>query len=370
VTLCGITGLLYAQRPTTGASGLEPASLAPRAKLELLPARSELIAFEPLIVRVTLTNLGGEPLRLDVRESGAPYDLLTRISRDGTSCTEHNQWLRRTGPKGRPAILGPGESASGDLLVVFDKRVPGVVFPDPGTYQLKVCWSSGTDSEPLCSAAIALNVADDNGVNKALLRDLERVAIDYYGYDPQVVERLPADQRVAGVQLLARIIDQQRPLSRPSPGSAEAQNDAALVASLADLLRQHPDSSYSGYLARYLGLIYLQDFRNTTGLRGDYQSKLTAEPAYEESLRYLAVAEKADLWPRATATFHLAALHGLAQEWDEANARLDTLRSKYAGAGGTKLADDLAAELQEQKAQLEKRRQEGLPTDGSKPSGQ
>jgi len=147
------------------------------------------------------------------------------------------------------------------------------------------------------------------------------------------------------------------------------RKEAELVDSLTELLNQHPNSSYSGYIARFLGLVHVKTFEHEISLRGAGswgETKTSPEheaitqlcqSEYEKALRYLTLASQSHLWPRTTAPLQLARLYGMAEEWDKANDVCDSLRTKYADQKGAILADKIQNEMSKYREKIARRNQ-------------
>jgi hypothetical protein len=159
--------------------------------------------------------------------------------------------------------------------------------------------------------------------------------------------------------VLKRAIKRTKPLLLNPERNPADKKEVELLESLAALLERHPDSAYSGYIARYLGLVHLATFEHEGSVIGHETwdtARCRAHPDYPKALQYLTVAKDADLWARTTALENLAFLHTCAQEWDKVTECLTALRTEYADVGGTGIADRLDEQMTRFRAKLEARR--------------
>ena len=123
---------------------------------------------------------------------------------------------------------------------------------------------------------------------------------------------------------------------------------------------------YSGYIARYLGLVYVKTLEHEGSLAGWPErdpERARAHPAYTKGLRYLTMAKDANVWPGTTALENLVLLHLLTQEWEKAKECLRDLHTEYGDVGGTEIADRLEDQMARFRAKVGARgaEQEGTP---------
>lgn len=363
VLLATIAGMAYGQTEKPAARRTVPDNVALEVSLE----RTTFEVREPVIAHVTLTNIGDKPFRLYICDSGAPLHVAFQVARLNASFDNHSLWLERSGPGATQVELGPGESTSGDILVLLDYG-KGYVFASPGSYTVRCRVFGKIHSDELAVTAIS-----SSRVNEDLLSSLEALAVRYHGGVVPDALTLSSPEAEKGMDregslLLGQIIRQNSPhLVDPEHNPAD-KREAELVEALTGLLDRHPNSSYSGYIARFLGLVHIKTFEHEISHRGaESWGETKASPdhkevtrlcqsEYNKALRYLTVASQADLWPRTTAAFHLVRLHGMAEEWDKANACLVKLRTKYAESDGVERADELERQMANYKAKLERRK--------------
>ena len=240
--------------------------------LEVTLSRTRFEAREPVTARVTLTNLGGEPFRLSVRDNGAPYGVGLHVFRDDSSYTKHGLWLKRNGPEPREFELGGGESTGGDILVLLDFG-KDYVFSDPGQYHIRWWWSPGVGFAKVYTDELRVTVVRSSQVNEDFLDQLELVAFRYHGGEaPDTLDLSTPEAKKGldreGLLLLGQIIRQNKPhLVDPERNPAD-RKEAELVEALTGLLDHQPDSSYSGYVARFLGLVHVKTFEHEVSPRG------------------------------------------------------------------------------------------------------
>lgn len=336
--------------------------------VELIIDGNKIETYEPVIARITLTNRDDKPLGLRVRQDGAPLSMASLVSRGDDEFERHDQWLRRSGPVSREINLAPGESTTGKVLVLFGGPPTGFPFAEAGPYMVKFACQPDGYFAPVYTNEVRIIVSHDDRGNAAFLDDLSGISYTFFGWDPESVVRNNGEDYIIGIRLLQRIINQRVPHRVDLDQNRPDRKEAELVESLTNLLGRHPNSSYSGYIARYLGLLHIHAIADKFSL-GRHEVRENAEhsslwdgtacrahPSYKKALQYLTTADKSDLWPRATAIENLAALHTVAQEWDQANACLMKLRTKYAEGNGVQRADELEGQMAKYKAKLERRK--------------
>ncbi|UCC32139.1 MAG: hypothetical protein JSU86_07620, partial [Phycisphaerales bacterium] len=220
--------------------------------------RSTFETREPVIAGVVLTNLGDRALRLLACDGGAPRRMALEVSRGDGPYTEHSLWLERNGPQAREIELARGGSTSGDILLLLDYGKE-YVFPEAGRYHLRWNFYPGSGSALIYTDEVQVRVIPSSRVNEECLAQLELVALRYYAGDHADTLDLNAPEAKegldhVGIQLLGKII------SRTKPHLIDPDDDreTKLLDSLAETLERYPDSVYSGYIARYLGLVYLK----------------------------------------------------------------------------------------------------------------
>ena len=366
VLLATIVGMAYGQTEKPGGRRTVPDSVALEVSLE----RTTFEVREPVIAHVTLTNLGDQPFRLHIRDGGAPLRVAFQVAQLNASYHNHSLWLALSGPQATEIELAPGESTSGNILVLLDYG-KGYVFASPGSYSVRCRWFGKIYSDEL-----SVTVVRSSRANEDFLDQLELVALRYHGGEaadsldlstPEAKKGLDRE----GLLLLGQIIRQNKPhLVVPDRNPAD-KSEAELVAALTVLLDRQPDSSYSGYVARFLGLVHVKTFEHEISHRGaktwgetkaspDHKEVTQlCQSEYEKALRYLTIASQADLWPRTTASFHLVRLHGLAEDWAKASALCDKLRTDYAEQNGAALADKLESEMRKHRERLALRKNTG-----------
>ncbi len=369
--LATIVGMAYGQTEEPG----ERRAFPDGAALEVSLERTTFEVREPVIARVTLTNRGDEPFRLNVRDDGAPLRVTFQVAPLNASYSNHSLWLERNGPEPKRIELAPGEFTTGDILLLLDYE-KGYVFASPGCYSVRCRWFGKIYSDEL-----RVTVVRSSRVNEDFLDQLELVALRYHvGESADSLDlSAPEAKKVLdreGALLLGQIISQNKPhLVDPQRNPAD-KRQADLVEALTGLLDRHPDSSYSGYVARFLGLVHLKTFEHEGSYRGagswgetkaspDHKDVTQlCQSEYEKALRYLTIASQADLWPRTTAALHLARLHGMAEEWAEVSTFCDRLRTDYAEQNGGVLADKLENEMRKYRKRIAHRKEADQSSDG------
>jgi hypothetical protein len=323
-------------------------------------------AREPLIARVTLTNHGTRPLPVRVREDGAAYGVALHVSRENMPLRKHSLWLSRSGPQPREIELAPGQSTSGEILVLLDYGEQ-YVFSDAGLYTIAWCWYPGPGFAKVYSAETQVRVVRASPVNDGLLAQLELIALRYHiGDDADHLDLNAPEAKKGldreGILLLAQIVRETKPhLIDP-----DDDRETKLVDSLVRALERYPDSVYSSYIARYLGLVYFKTLEHEGSLKGWGErdpERARAHPAYAKALRYLTMARDANVWPRTTALEYVVWLHVGTHEWDKATECLRDLRGEYADVSGAEIADRLENQMGYFRAKVERRsaEQEGTP---------
>lgn len=244
-------------------------------ELDLSLHREAVVALEPVIVRITLTNRDEEPLTLEVREDGMPHAVASLVSRGGDSFFRHNQRLSRSGPGARQIILRPGESTSGTFLVLMGGPPTGLPFAEQGRYRIKVEWQPDPAATPSYSNVVELTVLPDDRGNTAFLEELSEITYTFYGYDKESVIRSNGEDYIIGIRLLKKIIRQQKPHLVDPKRSPADQKEARLVEELGELLDRYPNSCYFGYIARFLGLVHLKTLEHDLSLAVTLQPRAT-----------------------------------------------------------------------------------------------
>lgn len=330
--------------------------------------QSRINRFDPLIVRVTLTNRDPTPITVETRRDGAPFILASLVARGDGPFERYHQWLMRSSPEYRPkdlhVTLQNDESTSGDFLIMFGGPPTGLPFADVARYRVRVAYQSDGNFAPIYSNELIVDVVPGNGANDAFFRDLDAFAWKYHDYDRETMLKNVGSEYHVGIELLQRVIRQDRPLLVAPDQNPQDRKTTELVEYLTGLLERHPNSTYSGYVARYLGLVHFATLRRevSTGEEKIWREtgkapqtsreEILSQPYCEKAMRYLTVADQSELWPRTTATLHLVGLHILARDWQKALEDINRFRSRNPGSFGQSAADDLENELIKQKAKL------------------
>jgi hypothetical protein len=323
-------------------------------------------AFEPLIVGVTLTNRDSTPLQLHVRDDGLPDRLASVVTHPDGAIFRHHQWVtpQETAPGSHEELLAPGDSTTGEVVILFGGPPTGVAFPVPGTYTVQCACQPDGRFAPVMSNEVRVTVEKITNEETSFFSELRALSLSYYGLNEDyMVEREGEYVREYefGLKLVRRLLRHTKPILIDPERNSRDKKAAELVKSLEAMLERHPDSAYSGYIARYVGLVYLKTLEHEGSLEGwgerDPQ-RVRAHPAYAKALRYLTMAKDANVWPRTAALENLVMLHGLAQEWGKAKAYIATLREQCAGIGGGPIADQLEAQMKEFRAKMESHRAE------------
>jgi len=323
-----------------------------------------IVTYEPVIARITLTNRDEKRLVLKTREDGTPHAVASLVAPGDDSFFRDSQRLYRSGPGTYDRSLEPGESTSGEILILFGPPPTGFPFAAPERYRIKFACQPEHEFAPVYSNELSVSVSPDNRQNLKFLRDLSQVTYGYFGYDQEWYVQKHGKDALVATLLLKKIIREDGPYRVDQ----EKPREVALVDSLTQLLERYPESSYAGYVARFLGLVHLDRIEQwlSKGERKAWRetgkpptwdsSTFRADPSYQKALRYLTIAEKADLWPRTTAVLRLAQLHGAAREWDKVSECCESLRTKCANTDGPRLADELERQLTKYKRKLEESR--------------
>lgn len=331
--------------------------------LSLAIEQDVIVAFAPAIARIRLTNRGDVPYGLDVRKDGAPYALMFTTAHNGEERFRHDQWIRRSGPQKHKVVLAPGDSTEGDVLIFFGPPT-GFAFSDPGVYSVQVAFQPDQQPAPVYTNEVLLNVVKDDRENRVFIGELNELAYEHFGFDREILRRNQGERILIGYQLMHEILKVQGPHLIDPEGDAYNRERARLVKTLTRMFERYPDSSYAGYIARFLGLVHVMTFEHGISHRGagswgetkaspDHKEVTQlCQSEYEKALRYLTNASQADLWPRTTAAFQLARLHGIAEEWDKVDVCLRELRTEYADSDGVQLADELERQMAKYKAKL------------------
>lgn len=347
------------------AEGSEPQRHFPHAvALDISFDRTTFEAREPLIARVTLTNHSDSAFRLELRRNGPPIGVSLEVASIDQTYRSHALWLRRIGPEREEIELQPGDSTIRNLLVLLNHGNETYVFPSAGTYQVRCYWVPERSVAKVYSNEFQVTVVAPSTDNRDVLTELEHIALQYHGLNTAAFNEMRAsDAKKAlereGLLLLARIVRQQKPHLVIPERDPSQQKEAELVESLKDLLDRHRDSSYSGYIARFLGLVYVKTFKHEVSHAGGKHwdaDKMRAQPTHQKALQYLTMASEAELWPKSTAFVSLAQLHGLAKEWDKASECLDSLRTQCKNVNGVEIADKLESELKRFRAKTQHRK--------------
>ena len=322
---------------------------------------------EPIIARITLTNHGGSTFRLKTRRGGAPADIGLDVAPIDQPYRTYALLLKSSAPETDEIELQPGASTAGDLLVLLDYGQSSYVFPRMGSYQVRCHWAPGREFAKIFSDEVQVTVESSSAVNTGLLTEIERVAMKYHGLKLSELDQLtPSDARKGlereGLLVLARIIRQQKPHLVVPEMYPSQQRESEMVARLENLLLRYPDSSYSAYIARYLGLVYVKSLEHKVShAGGDHwdTARIQAQPDYPKALRYLKEAAEKDLWPRTTAIVNLGRLHALAKEWDKAEECVNLLRTRCADVNGSRVSDELERGIRKFREKTERRNSGG-----------
>lgn len=337
-------------------------------ELALVVEPDEIDTYEPVIARITLTNRDNEPLKLKVRQDGAPRSVASLVARADGPFERHHQWLRTSGPSSQEISLAPGESTTGEILILFGGPPTGFPFSEPGHYWVKFACQPDRHFAPVYSNAVRVSVTRDDCGNAPLLDELSEIMYSRYGWDRESVIRGNGEDYIPGIEILKRVIKVRQPHLVDPERNPGQEKEAEFVELMTDLLDRHPDSSYSGYIARFLGLVHIKTFEHEISHRGTgYWGETKASPdhkevtqvcesEYEKALRYMTIASQTDLWPRTTAALHLARLYGMAEEWDKVRAVCDKLRTDYAEQNGAALADKLQSEMRKYREKIARRK--------------
>lgn len=326
------------------------------------PVTTSIRAYEPLILNVRLTNRDTRPLRLEVRDDGLPYGIASVVTQPDGGILRLHQWLvhSEASPPGHDVTLGPGESTTGELLIIFGGPPTGVAFPVPGTYTVQCACQPDGRFAPVMSNEVRISVGKASRRETDFFSELRALSIWYYGTNEEyLIEREGEEIRQFefGLNLLRRFIRETKPGYTDPERDPADEKTAELLESVATLVERYPDSAYSGCLARFLGLVHLHAFgreigRETarawheTGKGPTWKSEeLRGRASYQKALRYLTKANEGDLWPRTAVPANLASLHTLAQEWNESEKYLVILREKCADFGGPEMADRLETRM-------------------------
>ena len=360
--LATIAGMAYGQTDKPGGRRAVPDSVALEVSLE----RTTFEVREPVIAHVTLTNIGDQPFGLYICDGGAPLRVAFQVARLNASYDNHSLWLERGGPGATQVELGPGESTSGDILVLLDYG-KGYVFSSPGSYTARCRWFGRIHSDEL-----AVTVVRSSQVNEDFLDELELVAFRYHGGEAADTLDLSTPEAKKGLDregllLLGQIIRQNKPhLVDPERNPAD-RKEAELVEALTGLLDHQPDSSYSGYVARFLGLVHIKTFEhvfshgrleswNRKNLSDEMQSvRNRASLARETALKYLTMASQHDLWPRTTSLYELGRLHVMSEDWEKVRQCAGKLRESCGAANGAEIADELERMAARYRSKLQRR---------------
>lgn len=365
---CSVIGTGLSTSAGDSNSPRHPSSVA----LEFSLPGDRIEARVPIVAQVTLSNRGNEPMTIRTREEGTPAGIsLVRVSEDGET-QKMPLSLRRSGPRTHDVTLATDEHISGEVLL-FD-REKGFPFAVQGKYGVSICWTSRDGSEKACSDQLEVDVLPPREQNTTCLMELQDLAIDYYADGAATKGRVdPAEldeaRIIYGNKLLAKVIGQRKPFMVADENRAADQLWGKLAGRLEDILSHHPNSSYSGYIARFLGLIHVKTFEHEISHRGagswgetivspEHQEVTQlCKSEYEKALRYLRLASQEDLWPRTTAPVHLGRLHGLAEEWAEVSAVCDKLRTDYAEQHGIAQAEKLENEMRKYREKIARRKE-------------
>lgn len=336
-----------------GAEHSDSDRIGQSVQLEFALERESFEAREPVIARVTLTNHGTEPLELRVRSDGAPYaiSVMSRIADE--PFIANSLWLRRVGPKFHGITLSSGETTTGEVLVLMGHEA-GFVFPKPGVYQVKCRWSPENGYPRIETDVVTVSVSRSSPINVSFLRRLDAFASEFFGrVRPTAALLDDADYKMeSAILLLSRVISQTRPRwIEPENG-----RQTALIKELRTLLREHGDSYYAGYIARYLGLVHVKSFEHDLSVAGEPSLTHPPDhPHYLAALEYLTFAESRPLWPRAAATYDRCILHVMGQEWSAVEDCIEKLRSEFAHNNGPLRAQELASQYERFKKKLARR---------------
>ncbi len=344
----------------------------PEHRIEVLVRASakNMSAYEPLLVNVTLSNRDILPLTIDVRDDGLPHRAASLVTQPDGIVVRMHQWLTHseTSPARHEVVLAPGESTTGELLILRGGYPTGVAFPEPGIYTVQCACQPDGRFAPVLSNEAKVFVEPISDTDRAFFTELRALSISYLGVNMDYLIETEGEtirEYEFGFDLLKRVIRQTKPLRIDPEGDAYNRKQAALVETLTDLLKRFPDTAYAGYLARYVGLVHIETFERVAShgqLERWTQENLTEElqavydraaKARETALRYLTTAAGQDLWPRTAAYFQLGRLYGLSEQWDKVHGCAVKIR-RIDVSNASELADRLESDVNGYRAKLER----------------
>jgi hypothetical protein len=315
-------------------------------RIKLAVDETSIETYEPLIVRVTLLNLDERPAKIMERLEGGPAFIETVINNEDGVEFRHDQRIRRSGPKRKEAILLPGESTTGELLVMFGGPPTGCAFAEPGTYELSVVYKLAGAGAPIQSNKVQILVKGNVHDNRVLLDRLSEVTYEHDGYDREVMKSNNGPEFVVALRLLPRIVGQIKPWMIDRDGSEESAKMLQLVDSLTEIVEQFPDASYSGYISRYLGLFHLKTVEHSVSRQSHecndaFEDLVKAHPDFSSAEYYLERASKRRLWPSTTAFENLGILRLMAGDWKGGEDCVTKLSTDVNRVEGQEAADRL-----------------------------
>ncbi len=320
-------------------------------------SRNTISPFEPVRLAVSLKNEDSRPVGCSVQQDGMPARVTVLIAKDNGTFQEYDQRLGRSEPRHRDISLSPGESTNGEILVLFGGSA-GYIFSEPGSYRIQLNCVLDEKIAGVVSNELTFVVTNEVTKNEAIVNELDELAVAYLGLDRDALVRTRRENDHAGTMLVKRIIAQVKPhLVTPERNPSDRQ-EAELVDSLERLLERYPDSSYAGYIARYLGLVYIKRLEHEASHAGGEAwdaETIAKQPDYPKALKYLKQASESELCPSTTALTNLGRLHAMAKEWNKVDECVVALRTKHVESGGPKLADELARDMNKLRAKLARR---------------
>ncbi|HNO80363.1 MAG TPA: hypothetical protein PKN33_20135 [Phycisphaerae bacterium] len=361
-----VTGM--PQRSNAQAQEDVPNQVPWELRISLAVDETSIEAYEPLIARVALLNADERPATIMERVGGGPAFIEVVIRNENGVEFVHDQRLRRSGPERIESVLFPGESTSGELLVMFGGPPTGCAFSEPGTYELSVIYRSDSTDEPIRSNKVQVLVKNDEHGNRKLLDRLSEITYEHFGYDREVMTNNNGPEFVVAFRLLPRIVGQIKPWMIDRDGSEESAKMLQLVDSLTEIVEQFPDALYSRYISRYLGLFHLKTVEHSVSRQSHecndaFEDLVKAHSDFSSAEHHLERASKLRLWPSTTALENLGMLRLLAGDWKGSEDCVTKLSTDVNRAEGREAADRLEKMTTKLKEKI--RRRELTQSDGS-----
>ncbi len=316
-------------------------------------AASKVAALSPLAVTLQVANVGAVPLTIPVAKDGAPTGWIAHLVGPGSEQMECSPLQVGVQRHAREMVLEPGQETNGSGLLLSAGQPGGYVFPQEGRYTLRVTYTGSSGSVSL-AGELQIDVTEGAADTRALVSLLGPIGIDLFGLDRIRAERDPDFRVLGSVKLLMHVIACESG-EIFDPQTERGSRYHRVHAQLDDLLVRYPETEYSGFLARYLGLHAMKAYER----KHSTSTPLAHETASSDgALAHLELAANRATWPLHASLAALGDLHVLRRDWESVARTSGRLRA-IGAPGGTEGATRLDTRASKYRAKTDTSRREG-----------